>query len=295
MSTTLEQTQGLLAYVKTIQGGSFSGAARGLGTTPSAISKSVARLERRLGVRLLQRSTRVLTPTQEGLAYYERVEPLLRALDQAGDEIRSPDKVQGLLRVSAPSDLGRMLMSPIAKVFAPAHPALKLDIRLSDRRVDLIREGIDIAIRVGRLDDSDLNARLLAKLPLVLVASPGYLAQHGAPSSVEALARHAHVRYLQGGEALPITFDDGRTMNPNGVFDTDAGDALRIAAVNGLGIVQILRSAVQTDLEQGTLLPVMSEHPLPLVPVHAIHAFGRHAPARARMFIEFVAGQLATT
>ncbi|CAN7661819.1 LysR family transcriptional regulator [Variovorax paradoxus] len=288
----LDQAPGLVAFASAVEAGSFSAAARTLGTSPSAVSKSVARLEQRFGVRLFQRSTRMLSLTQEGAAYYERIAPLLRALDQAGDAMRPAGIAQGVLRITAPGDLGRILLEPVIGRFLPRHPELKLEMSLADRHVDLIREGYDIAIRAGQVADSDLTARRLADLPLVLVASPVYLARRGTPDSIEALHSHAHVRYMLGGKAFPIRFADGSVLNPAGVFDTDNSVALRIAALGDLGIVQILRLFVQDDIDAGRLVPVLPSQPLPLVTVSALHAFGRQAPARVRLFIEFLAAEL---
>jgi DNA-binding transcriptional LysR family regulator len=288
----LDQAPGLVAFASAVEAGSFSAAARTLGTSPSAVSKSVARLEQRFGVRLFQRSTRVLSLTQEGAAYYERIAPLLRALDEAGDAMRPAGIARGVLRITAPGDLGRILLEPVVGRFLPMHPELKLEMSLADRHVDLIREGYDIAIRAGQVADSDLTARRLADLPLVLVASPGYLARRGMPDSTEALHSHAHVRYMLGGKAFPIRFADGTVLNPAGVFDTDNSVALRIAALGDLGIVQILRLFVQDDIDAGRLVPVLPSQPLPLVTISALHAFGRQAPARVRLFIEFLAAEL---
>jgi DNA-binding transcriptional LysR family regulator len=288
----LDQAPGLVAFASAVEAGSFSAAARTLGSSPSAVSKSVARLEQRFGVRLFQRSTRVLSLTQEGAAYYERIAPLLRALDEAGDVMRPAGTAEGVLRITAPSDLGRILLEPVIGRFLPRHPALKLEMSLADRHVDLIREGCDIAIRAGQVADSDLTARRLADLPLVLVASSGYLARRGTPGSVDALHSHAHVRYMLGGKAFPIRFADGTVLNPAGVFDTDNSVALRIAALGDLGIVQILRLFVQDDIDAGRLVPVLPSQPLPLVTISALHAFGRQVPARARLFIEFLAAEL---
>lgn len=288
----LDQAPGLVAFASAVEAGSFSAAARTLGTSPSAVSKGVARLERHFGVRLFQRSTRVLSLTQEGAAYYERIAPLLRALDEASDAIRPAGVAQGVLRVTAPGDLGRILMAPVVRSFLPRHPELKLEMSLADRHVDLIREGYDIAIRAGEVADSDLSARRLAELPLVLVASPGYLARRGTPDSPERLHGHAHVRYMLGGKAFPIRFADGSVLNPAGVLDTDSSVALRIAALGDLGIVQLLRLFVQEDIDAGRLVPVLPSHPLPRVTISALHAFGRQAPARARLFIDFLAAEL---
>lgn len=288
----LDHAPGLMAFATAVEAGSFSAAARTLGTSPSAVSKGVARLEQRFGVRLFQRSTRVLSLTQEGAAYYERIAPLLRALDEAGDVMQPAGVAQGVLRITAPGDLGRILLEPVVGKFLPMHPELKLEMSLADRHVDLIREGYDIAIRAGQVADSDLTARRLADLPLVLVASPGYLARRGTPASIDALHSHAHVRYMLGGKAFPIRFADGAVLNPAGVFDTDNSVALRIAALGDLGIVQLLRLFVQDDIDAGRLVPVLPAQPLPLVTISALHAFGRQAPARARLFIEFLAAEL---
>lgn len=288
----LDHAPGLVAFASAVEAGSFSAAARTLGTSPSAVSKSVARLEQRFGVRLFQRSTRVLSLTQEGAAYYERIAPLLRALDEASDAMQPAGIAQGVLRITAPGDLGRILLEPVVGKFLPGHPELKLEMSLADRHVDLIREGYDIAIRAGQVADSDLTARRLADMPLVLVASPGYLARRGTPDSIDALHSHAQVRYMLGGKAFPIRFADGTVLNPGGVFDTDNSVALRIAALGDLGIVQILRLFVQDDIDTGRLVPVLPAHPLPLVTISALHAFGRQAPARARLFIEFLRAEL---
>ena len=290
----LDHAPGLIAFASAVEAGSFSGAARALGTSPSAVSKGVARLEQRFGVRLFQRSTRVLSVTQEGAAYYERIAPLLRALDEASDVMQPATTAQGILRVTAPGDLGRILLEPVVSLFLPLHPGLKLEMSLADRHVDLIREGYDIAIRAGRAADSDLSARHLADLPLVLVASPAYLARRGTPDSIDVLRGHAHVRYMLGGKPFPIRFADGAVLNPeSGAFDTDNSVALRIAALSDLGVIQILRLFVQADIDAGRLVHVLPRQPLPLVSVSALHAFGRQVPARARLFIEFLAAELA--
>ncbi|AVJ28298.1 LysR family transcriptional regulator [Achromobacter spanius] len=288
----LPHATALAAFAATVEAGSFSAAGRILGSTPSAVSKAIARLEQRFGVRLFQRSTRVLSLTPEGAAYYERVAPLLRALDDASEVMQPATTAQGRLRITAPGDLGRLLMTPIVNRFLPAHPALKLEMSLADRHVDLIREGFDLAIRAGRVADSELNVRQLAQLPLTLVASPAYLKRCGTPRSIDDLAGHAHVRYLLAGSPFPITFVSGDVVRPEGVFDTDDGTALRAAALGGLGIIQILRLAVAEDIAAGRLAEVLPEAQLPRVPVSVLHAFGRHAPMRARLFIDFLADQL---
>jgi DNA-binding transcriptional LysR family regulator len=290
---SVERFSGLPAFVRSVEAGSFTAAARALGTTPSAVSKSVARLEKRLGVTLFQRSTRAFVLTSEGQTYYERVAPLMRGLEEADEVLAAPATAVGTLRVSLPGDLGRTLLDPITRLFMARNPELVLDVSISDRHVDVIREGFDIAIRAGHVVDSGLHAHPMVGLPLVLVASPEYLRGCGTPASIADLSSHRHVRYRLNGRAMPIAFADGTTQAVAGAFDADSGDAMRVAAVNGAGIAQILKTTVQADIDAGRLQIVLPDERLTVVPVQALHAFGRSMPTRARLFIEFVARQLA--
>ncbi|MCY1526366.1 HTH-type transcriptional regulator DmlR [compost metagenome] len=290
---TVEHLHGLSVFVRSVEAGSFTGAARLLGTTPSAVSKSIARLERRLGVRLFQRSTRAFVLTGDGQAYYERIAPLVRGLEEADEALKAPTTAAGKLRVSLPVDLGRQLLDPITSQLMPRHPALALDVSLSDRYVDLIQEGFDLALRVGKVADSGLHARALIDLPLVLVASPQYLARHGEPQTAAELGAHRHVRYRLDGQVLPILLADGTRLPIEGMFDADSGQAMKIAAVNGLGIAQILMTTVQDELDSGKLRCVLPHLPLMPVPVQVMHGFGRNLPIRAKLFIDFMAERLA--
>lgn len=292
---SMERLHGLSAFVRAVEAGSFTAAARLLGTTPSAVSKSISRLEARLGTRLFHRSTRAFVLTDEGNAYYGRVAPLVRGLEEATEVLARPTAAVGRLRVSMPSDLGRTLLGPITATLLPRHPRLSLDVSVTDQHVDLIREGFDLALRAGHPGDSGLYARPLADLPLVLVASPAYLASHGEPRTVADLSRHRHVRYRLAGQPLPITFADGLRLPVDGTFDTDSGEAMRVAAVNGLGIAQLLRTIVQDDLAAGRLRQVLPDAPLRAVPLQVLHGFGRRLPTRARVFVDFVAAELGGT
>lgn len=291
MTDLLDNAAGLTAFINTVETGSFSAAARLAGTTPSSVSKSVARLERRLGVVLFTRSTRTLNLTLEGAAYFERVMPLLRALGEAQDVVQTAAVAHGRLRVSLPTDLGRQLMDPLTRIFLKRHPQIHLELHMADRHVDLIREGYDLALRAGAVDDSALTIRALGRAPLVLVASPDHLDQHGRPETLEALADARHIRYRLDGRPFPITFASGATLSPEGVLDCDSGFALRAAAINGVGIAQLLRWTVDEDLRAGRLEIVMPDAPLPTVPLQILHAFGRLQPLRARLFADFVAEQ----
>ena len=288
-----DQLQGLGAFMRVVEAGSFTAAARNAGTTPSAVSKSIARLERRLGTRLFQRSTRVSKLTEEGQRYYDEVAPLFSALADAHTVLKPGRAAQGRLRVSLPADLGRMLMELIATRFIPLHSGIKLDISLSDRRVDLLREGYDLALRLGASDDSGLLTQPLGRMAVILVASPAYLAQRSALQAVTDLNAHAHIGYRQAGRTLPITFADGRSLQPTTVLDADAGEAMRAAAIAGLGITQLIRPSVAADISNGRLVEVLHETPLRSLPVQFLHAFGRTVPVRARLFMDFVADALS--
>ena len=293
MTAIVDTSAGLAAFVRTIETGSFSDAARLLGASPSAVSKSVARLEARLGVRLIQRSTRTLALTAEGALYFERVAPLIQALADAEQALRTPDDVSGLVRVAAPSDLGRTVFAGWAERFARAHPRLKLELGIADRQVDLIREGYDVAIRVGALLDNRLTARRLTVLQPVLVAAPAYLARCGQPAERADLAEHACLRYLTPAGPFPWTWADGSSLVPDGPFDTNDGVVLRQAALAGAGIAQLARIAVADDLAAGRLDIVLPHLPMPGLEVHALHAYGRQAPQRVRLFTAFLQQQFA--
>ena len=185
MAPILEKTAGLLAFVRTVDAGSFAGAARLTGASPSAVSKSVARLEQRLGVRLLQRSTRTLKPTSEGAAYYEHVAAHLRAIEEAEDVVQVPGNVRGVLRVTAPTTFGRPLISAWAGSFLQTYPDIKLDLSVTDRRVDLIREGIDLAVRIGELEDTESDRPLVGRPALC----PGRIACLPAAQGNPAVGR----------------------------------------------------------------------------------------------------------
>src|ERR1700686_4264883 len=292
MVSILEKTTGLVAFVRTVDAGSFSAASRLIGSSQSAVSKSVARLEHRLGVRLIQRSTRTLSLTTEGQAYYERVAPLLRAIEEAEDVVQVAAEAKGLLRVSAPQEFGRMLIAAWAPEFLARHPGVKLELNITDRNVDIIREGYDLAVRMGSLRDTELISRKLADLHWILVASPTYLEQRGRPKTIEDLSAHRRVRYLTPGRPWPLLFANGESVIPEGSFDTDDSGSIREAALNSAVIAYQLRMTVADSLAKGRLVAVLPPLPMPALPAYALHAFGRQLPIRGRLFIDFMVEKL---
>ena len=292
MASILEKTTGLVAFVRTVDAGSFSAASRMIGSSQSAVSKSVARLEQRLGVRLIQRSTRTLSLTTEGQAYYERVAPLLRAIEEAEDVVQVASEAKGLLRVSAPQEFGRMLIAVWAPEFLARHPGVKLELNVTDRNVDLIREGYDLAVRMGALADTELFSRKLADLRWILVASPAYLARRGHPKTIQDLESHTCLRYLTAGRPWPFAFADGESVVPNGSFDTDDSGSIRQAALASGGIAYQLRLTVRDYLNDGRMVEVLPHLAMPTLPAYALHAFGRQLPIRGRLFIDFLLEKL---
>src|SRR6267154_1518306 len=293
MTSILEKTTGLVAFVRTVDAGSFSAASRLIGTTQSAVSKSVARLERRLGVQLIQRSTRTFKLTAEGQAYYERVAPLLRSIEEAEDVVQVASQAKGLLRVSAPQEFGRVLLAGWAPEFLARHSGVKLELNVTDRMVDVIREGYDLAVRMGALRDTELISRKLADLHWILVASPTYLERRGHPETVEDLRSHSCVRYLAAGRPWPFEFADGKSIVPDGQFDTDDSGSIRQATLNSAGIAYQLRMTVTDYIKDGRLVEVLPHLAMPALPAYALHAFGRQLPIRGRLCIDFMVEKLS--
>ncbi|TZG32372.1 LysR family transcriptional regulator [Agrobacterium sp. B1(2019)] len=291
MPNLLDETSGMAAFVRTVEAGSFTAAARHLSTTPSAVSKSVARLERRIGTRLFLRSTRTLTLTQDGQLFFERVSPLLRELDASDDAIRPQAAPSGRLRISMPDELAPLLLPQLFGTFAKNYPDLQLDIGLTDRFVNLIREDYDVALRAGTPLQEDLMVRQLADLRMVIVSSPAFLERWGYPKSMEDLATLPFVRYRMGGAVNPVRFADGTAFIPKGRIDCDTGIAMIHAARGGLGAAYLLRCLVTDELRGGTLVDLAPDIALPNLPLSALHAFGRTVPMRVRLFCDFIASE----
>jgi len=284
----LGEAAGLVAFVRTVETGSFSAAARSLRTTPSGVSKSVSRLEGLLGLKLFRRSTRLLTLTPDGETFFGNIAPLLRQIEESSDVFQADRGATGHLRVSLPSELARLLMPPIFTRFLPQHPGITLDLGTTDRHVDLIRENYDIAFRVGKVTGSDLMMRTLVHLEMVLVASPAFIETWGQVSSVERLREIPFARYAIDGRTYPVRFGDGSTMMPTGEVDLDTATAIRIAALSGVGVAYLTKCIVQEELDRGELIQLLPELELEMMPFQAVHAFGRMPTYRLQLFSDFI-------
>lgn len=278
--------------------GSFIAAARKLGLSAPAVSKSIAALETRLGVRLIQRTTRRMSLTEAGVTYLEDVRQILDKLDEA-DRAMGPmqDQPSGLLRVTAPMTVALAALSQAMPEFLRRFPAVQLDLHLDDHRVDLVREGFDLAIRVrDATDDSRLIARQIYSLDLVLVASPAYWAARGVPASPAALSGHECIRFPLSAHTDRWTFRKGvsvESVKVVGRYSVGSGIAIRDALVAGFGLSLTPRLYVADDLASGRLEAVLSDWKADATPIYAVYPSRRHLPPKVRAFIDFVAAQFA--
>ncbi len=288
MRNLLGETAGLVAFVRTVETGSFSAAARSLRTTPSGVSKSISRLESLLGLKLFRRSTRILTLTPDGETFFGSIAPLLRQIEESSDVFQADRGATGHLHVSLPSELARLLMVPIFTRFLPQHPGITLDLGTTDRHVDLIRENYDIAFRVGKVTGSDLMMRTLMHLDMALVASPAFVDTWGPVGTVERLRELPFARYAIDGHTYPIHFADGATMIPTGQVDLDTATAIRIAALSGVGVAYLMKCIVQEELDRGELIQILPDLELETMPFQTVHAFGRMPTYRLRLFSDFI-------
>jgi DNA-binding transcriptional LysR family regulator len=186
-----------------------------------------------------------------------------------------------------------VLIAGWAPEFLARHPGVKLELNVTDRVVDIIREGYDLAVRMGALRDTELISRKLANLRWILVASPAYIERRGLPETVEDLRSHSCLRYLSSGRPWPFAFADGESVIPDGPFDTDDSGSIRQAAVNSAGIAYQLRMTVADLLTEGRLVEVLPHLAMPTLPAYVLHAFGRQLPIRARLFIDFMVEKLS--
>ncbi|WP_204333586.1 LysR family transcriptional regulator [Rhizobium leguminosarum] len=288
----LSETAGLLAFCRTVETGSFTAAARSIGTSPSSASKAVSRLEAVLGAKLFRRTTRTLTLTQEGETLFERVRPILNLIEQAGDVVQFNQNTSGKLRVSLPGEFGRQLLGPIFERFMALHPGVSLQLDMTDRHADVVRDGYDAAFRVGYADQNSLVSRTLAQLEMVVVASPSFEAIRGTPATVEMLHELPFARYSIGGRAYPVQFADGTEFVPIGRLDLETAAAIHQAARSGIGLAYLIKLIVQEDLARGTLFEVVPSASLKRMPFQVLHAFGRMPTHRLQVFTEFVAETL---
>ncbi|MGE0747540.1 MAG: LysR family transcriptional regulator [Rhodospirillales bacterium] len=290
----MEPLAGIAAFARVVEAGSFSEAARRLRVSKSVVSAQVQRLEERLGVRLLQRTTRRVAATEAGLAYYRRCARIL-AEAEAGEQeaLALHREPRGTLRISAPDTFGWMHIAPALKDFLAGNPGLSVELSLSAAHVDLVGQGLDLAIRIGRLPaDSPVVVRRLADSPLIVCAAPSYLAGRPAPERPADLARHDCLVFSPlgwGGKWGFVAESGVGWVTVSGSLATDSGEVLREAALAGLGIALLPAWAVADALADGALVRLLPRHPLPSSTVYAVYPSNRMMSAKVRAFVTFLA------
>jgi len=288
-------------FVTAAELGSFSSSGRRLGLSPSAVSKLVTRIEDRLGTRLLQRSTRLVTLTPEGEIYLGRARRILADIRETEQIVANGGKVvpRGLLRVNATLGFGERYLLPLAPEFLSLYPEVELDISLTDGVISLIEERTDIAIRSGAMEDSALKARKLLEVRRMIVASPAYLEKYGAPAKPQDLARHNCFSFNFNRNLNEWPFrnpdtDEVYRLPVSGNASVNSGMAMRRLCLSGFGLGRVGEFHVRPDIDAGLLVPVLEDYnPQDLEVIHAVYAGHEHLAARVRAFIDFVADKVS--
>jgi len=291
-SSQLKDIFALRLYSRVARLGSFSAAARECGLSQSQASRIIADLEADLGARLLTRTTRAVVPTEAGSEFLDRIEPILAALDEAQHSVREGGELRGLVRLSMPTSVGVREVIPRLAPFTAKHPQLHIQVLLEDRRQDLVRDAVDVAIRLGRQIDSSATAKLITTIPRVILVAPAYIEQYGMPQKPADLAAHRIV----GGPASAVphawTFErDGGTvavdLQPH--FSTIENEGAVAAAAAGIGIISTTGWACRRELADGSLIRLFPEWKTADVPVYAYFPMGRATRAAGRAIIDYLA------
>jgi DNA-binding transcriptional LysR family regulator len=292
----MDRLDAMAAFVKVAEAGSLSGAARGLGCSLASVSRQLAALEARLGGRLLHRTTRRLALTEAGREFYERAKRILGEVEEAeralSDSAATPS---GRLRLSAPSLIGRLHVAPLLPEFLAQHARVSVDLTLLDRPVDPVEEGVDLALRIGPLDEGGALARRLGSVHLVICAAPSYLARRGMPLLPQELADHdclvfaapdgAEWHFAEGGRKLGLRVPARLSAN--------ALDPLVAAALGGAGVVRAPCWQLAEHIRAGQLVRLLAPYERPAAPIHALFPSGRPLPAKVRAFVDFLAARWA--
>lgn len=284
-------------FVRAVETGSFSAVARELQTTQPTISKQVAALEERLGTRLLTRSTRTLSLTEDGERYYERALDALEAVEMAEASVKAADTPSGLLRVSCPLTFGAGWIMPRIGAFLACYPEVNLDLRMSDQFVDLVEEGIDVAIRSGRLDDSNFVARRIGTARYVTVATPEYLERNGTPLVPADLSGHDCIIYSGLRTANEWHFESAAgavSVKVSARIQVNSTIATRDAVLQSLGVALVPVWLVADALEAGSVRTVLADFEPRPMPIHALFLSRRFQPLKARAFVDFLSTELAS-
>ncbi|MBM6596141.1 LysR family transcriptional regulator [Microvirga pudoricolor] len=278
------------SFVEVVETGGFARAAKRLNVSKSIVSRRIGRLEADLGVRLLSRTTRGISPTEAGLEFKLRGERILADLAAATEAVaQHGSEVMGHLRISLPMGFGIRHVAPVLAEVAARHPRLEIEASYSDRFVDLIAERFDLAIRIGSLKDSTLVGRRIAPIGVAIVASPAYLARHGRPDRPEDLIAHECLLYTGSADRELWRFRAGKRwidVRPQGRMRSDNGDAIMRYAMAGLGIAALPTFIVTDAVRDGSLVPLLTDYEMPGGAIYAVRPPGAQVPARVRVVID---------
>lgn len=287
-----DKFEDIRTFVAVVNGHGFNAAARQLGFAKSAVSRRIRELEDRLGTRLLNRTTRNLTLTESGAEFFGRAQKLLTDLQEAEDVVsQGAQEAVGRLRISAPVSFTTHCLAPILNRFRDFHPKLELEIDTNDRKVDLVSEGYDAALRISRLKDSSLIARPLAPIRHAVCASPSYWARHGKPSKPQDLRTHAGIAYSYVDARNYWSFKDDETVDVKSMLHLSNGDAIREAAVAGCGVALLPTFIIHKAVERGELEPALLDFARPEVQLNALFPSNRNVPTKVRRFVDFCVDQ----
>ena len=295
----MDRLKQMEAFVCAVDSGSLAKAARAIGITPAMMGRRVDALEQRLGVKLLHRTTRHLAVTEEGAVFVEQCKRALAEIATAEDLISSGRHTAvGHLRLTAPAGFGRRHVAPHAPGFLAANPQVQLSFDLTDRVVDLVREGYDLGVRIGSALDPDLVAVRLARNRRVVCAAPAYLERHGTPRTLDELARHQCLTFMPNvGQSVSWSFlhkDRTVAVRVHGKLDCNDGELLHRWAREGLGLAWRSTWEIQAELVRGELVTVLDEFALPDYDIRAVYAPQAHVPAKVRFFVEHLRQTYAT-
>ena len=287
----------LRMFVKVAELASFTRAAEHLGLSKARVSTAVQALEGDLGSRLLQRSTRAVRLTPDGEELLSRARQLVRDADELASLFQAPSSLRGRVRVDMPQSLARTLFIPRLPELLAAHPRLELQLSTTDRRVDVVREGFDCVLRVGKLAESRLVARRLGELAMMNCASPAYLKKYGTPRTLDELDRHLVVHYSTrfGTDAPGFEYRDGnvyRERAMRSLITVNSTDSYRAACVAGLGIVQSPRMGLLPSVATGELVEILPQYSCQPLPISLVHAHGRNVPRHVRVVMSWIAALL---
>ena len=292
----MDRLTSMEAFVKVVESGSFVAAANKLGMSPAMVTRHVVELETRLHMRLLERTTRSLRLTDAGAGYLERCQQILRDIEETEAAVSGEmQRPRGILRVSSSGSFGVLRLSPLLSEYLMQYPDVTVDVNISNRNVDLVAEGIDVALRIGVMSDSNLVARKLCPVRLVVCASPDYLARHGRPRTIDDLAAHNCLAFTlaRGGREWWFRGREGIISVPiRGTVRSDEGYVLFRAALDGLGIIYSTTYQVASAVEAGKLEVIHLNYPSAEVGAYAVFASRKFLSAKIRTFVDFLAQKL---